>query len=305
MDKNRVDILIIYFIFVSLVLFVGCVDEEIVTRTETPFITASPTPSTVELNFTSPTPTPKPTPNFTVQYSVTYNLFDTEIEYLDGRKQEVIGSVAGNQIIENPSYFTLELFDIDFKVTQYERVKRTRSIKNYEVTHIITKEQYDNYNKMLNESIFDPLINYYPRSYVMTLNERKKILVSTNEFVQKIIDFLKADLTNTKELTTNYERSSFTIDLAKNASQYNLSIGSALICDSQVITEYDKFTLNYFYADGQLYFIDPVLDDVMMACDFYSQDYRYAALWPDGTQMPINLVRRRPIDIDLNDICEK
>ena len=301
MDKNKLNILII-FIFASLVLFAGCVEEETTISTETPTITASPT-VTASPTFTiePDIPSPTPTPNFIIEYLVTYKLHDLEIEYFSGRKQEIIGSVASGKIMKN---YTLEVVDTDFRVTHYERVKSERTIKIYEVTHIITKELYDEYNKMLNESIYDPSILYYPRSNVMTLSERKKILVSTNEFVQKIIDFLKKDLTDENELTRYYKRSSFSIDLAKNASHYNLSIGSALICDTQVITEYDSYTLNYFYADEQLYFIDPLRDDVIMACDFYSQDYRYAALWPDGTQMPLNLVRKRPSDVDLSEICD-
>lgn len=303
MDKNKLNILII-FIFASLVLFAGCVEEETTISTETPTITASPT-ITVSPTFTlePDIPSPTPTPNFTIEYLVTYKLQDLEIEYFSGRKQEIIGSVSNNIFMKN---YTLDVVDTDFRVTRYERVKSQRTIKMYEVTHMITKELYDKYNKMLNESIYDydPSILYISRSNFMTLSERKNILVSTNEFVQKIIDFLKKDLTDENELTRYYKRSSFAVDLAKNASQYNLSIGSALICDTQVITEYDSYTLNYFYADEQLYFIDPLRDDVIMACDFYSQDYRYAALWPDGTQMPLNLVRKRPSDIDLSEICD-
>lgn len=106
-----------------------------------------------------------------------------------------------------------------------------------------------------------------------------------NTTISDLTQFLDDDQTDKNEYLPWYTCGHFTRDLAKNASEYNISLGGAICGNHPVFKWYENHIINYIKINDTLYFIEPqtdrimILDEVFMHCN-------YIRLYPDGTQVP-------------------
>lgn len=95
--------------------------------------------------------------------------------------------------------------------------------------------------------------------------------------------FLACDNTDTHEYLSYYTCGHFSRDLAYNASQYNISIGSIILGNRLMLKGYQNHIMNYFIEDGQIWVIEPQNDRI---CKIEDTEYCYYRLYSDGTQVP-------------------
>ena len=108
---------------------------------------------------------------------------------------------------------------------------------------------------------------------------------SADTTMSELNTFLENDKTDENERLLWYSCGHFTRDLAKNASEHNISLGGAICGNHPVFKWYENHIINYIKINDTLYFIEPqtdrimILDEVFMHCN-------YIRLYPDGTQVP-------------------
>lgn len=101
-----------------------------------------------------------------------------------------------------------------------------------------------------------------------------------------VISFLKSDQTDTHEYLPWYSCGHYSRDLARNASEHNLSIGSVILSNHPVFRgKWNSHIMNYFVVNESIRLIEPQLDQVIY---LNNTEYRYYRLYPDGTQVPSN-----------------
>lgn len=107
-----------------------------------------------------------------------------------------------------------------------------------------------------------------------------------------VIAFLEVDQTDTHEYLPWYTCGHYSRDLAKNASEYNLSIGSVILGNHPVFGDgYNSHIVNYVTIDDSIVIICPQTDSVFAmnpSMLFDGKSFKYYRLYPDGTQVPSN-----------------
>lgn len=100
-----------------------------------------------------------------------------------------------------------------------------------------------------------------------------------------IVSFLAEDQTDTHEYLPWYTCGHFARDLARNASEHNISIGGVILGNHPVFIGYNNHIMNYFIVNESIWIIEPQTDQLMNLNDTM---YNYYRLYPDGTQVPSN-----------------
>ena len=100
-------------------------------------------------------------------------------------------------------------------------------------------------------------------------------------------DFLGVDATDQNEWTLCHSCGHFTRELAHNSSEYNITLGAAILGNHPVFRGYQSHIVNYIKIDGILYFVEPQTDNIMLLEEVFML-YQYIRLYPDGTQVPSN-----------------
>jgi hypothetical protein len=287
MNKNIIIICLISF----LIFFTGCVEKnETSTEISSTNISSSPTPTVTQTPIIEVTSTPESSETWP-KYIMRYNYYDGVLEYTNGRKVEITEVLTATI---NPPY--TEVVYSDFNVESYETAYLNIE-QGHEATREITRETYDSYEKILAEKSYVGVslhIIYEPTPIVM------------DDAMQEIVDFLNEDKTNEMVYTQeeNKKYIYFTKQLSKNASQFNLSFGIILLGEMGFI--YGDYALNYFYINDQLYFIDPIKDEIITVCEPFDYGYGYGKLYPDESTLTVYRSDRKIIhDLDLSEICNQ
>lgn len=100
-----------------------------------------------------------------------------------------------------------------------------------------------------------------------------------------VIEFLETDTTNQREYLPYYSCGHFARDLARNASEYNISIGSIMLGMHPVFRGTQNHAMNYYIENGSIWLIEPQNDYI---CTLNNTMYAYYRLYPDGSQIPSN-----------------
>ena len=105
-----------------------------------------------------------------------------------------------------------------------------------------------------------------------------------------INSFLEEDKTNEHEYLPWYTCGHYARDLARNASEYNLSIGSIMLSNHPVFRgKWNSHIVNYIMINDTIVIICPETDQVLALNSglvFDGKSYKYYRLYPDGTQVP-------------------
>ena len=105
-----------------------------------------------------------------------------------------------------------------------------------------------------------------------------------------INSFLEEDKTNEHEYLPWYTCGHYARDLARNASEYNLSIGSVILSNHPVFRgKWNSHIVNYIMVNNTIVIICPETDQVLAfnsGLVFDGKSYKYYRLYPDGTQVP-------------------
>jgi len=105
-----------------------------------------------------------------------------------------------------------------------------------------------------------------------------------------IISFLEDDQTDTHEYLPWYSCGHYSRDLARNASEYNLSIGSVILSNHPVFRgKWNSHIVNYVMINDNIVIIDPQTDSLFAmnpGMMFDGKFFKYYRLYPDGAQVP-------------------
>jgi len=291
MNKNIIIICLISF----LIFFTGCVEEN---ETSTEILSTNITPTSIPTVNETPvaevTSTPEPEPSeIWPKYVITYDrLMDPIIEYSNGQKVKITEVITTTIMQPN-----LEVVTSDFKVTLYENANFNGG-KVYAVTREISRETYENYEKILAE-------NDYPATSLHIIYEPTPIVM--DDAMQEIVDFLNEDKTNELEYTQpiNDKQLVFAKQLLENATEHNFSFGIIILSKTGYIEPGSNYAFNYFYSNEQIYFIDPVTDRLVTVCEVFDYGYLYGKLYPAGSNLPLNRNSRVKPDLDLSGFCNQ
>lgn len=108
--------------------------------------------------------------------------------------------------------------------------------------------------------------------------------------------FLEEDATDQHEYLPWYTCGHFARDLARNASEHNISIGSVILGDSPVFRGYQNHIVNYVDINGSRYLIEPQTDEIY---PMNQTMFRYLRFYPDGIQVPTHWRGKLAHDLDL------
>ena len=103
--------------------------------------------------------------------------------------------------------------------------------------------------------------------------------------ISELKEFLDTDKTDEHEYLPWYTCGHFSRDLARNATEYNISMGSIILGYHPVLRGYQNHIRNYIIKNGSIWLIEPQNDQFMRLND---TTYRYYRLYLDGTQVPSN-----------------
>lgn len=107
-----------------------------------------------------------------------------------------------------------------------------------------------------------------------------------------IISFLEVDQTDTHEYLPWYSCGHYSRDLARNASENNLSIGSVILSNHPVFRgKWNSHIVNYVMINESIVIICPQTDSVIAmnpGMVFDGKSFKYYRLYSDGTQVPSN-----------------
>ena len=106
-----------------------------------------------------------------------------------------------------------------------------------------------------------------------------------NAETQTIDEFLIHDLTDTHEYLPYYTCGHYARDLARNASEYNITLGGVILGFHPVFRGYQNHIMNYYIDNETIMLIEPQTDQIM---HLNNTIFNYYRLYPDGTQVPSN-----------------
>ena len=110
------------------------------------------------------------------------------------------------------------------------------------------------------------------------------ILISTIGTAScNITSFLEGDNTNENEYLPWYTCGHFARDLARNASENNLTIGSIMLGVHPTFRGHSNHLANYYIHNNTIMIIQPQTDEIL---PIEQTIYIYYRLYPDGTQIP-------------------
>ena len=95
--------------------------------------------------------------------------------------------------------------------------------------------------------------------------------------------FLEVDRTNEHEYLPWYTCGHFSRDLARNATEHNLTIGSVILGNHPVFKGHNNHIMNYAMDNDTIILIEPQTDRILA---LNQTMYTYYRLYPDGTQVP-------------------
>lgn len=105
-----------------------------------------------------------------------------------------------------------------------------------------------------------------------------------------VISFLEVDQTDTHEYLPWYSCGHYSRDLARNASEHTLSIGSVILSNHPVFGgKWNSHIVNYVMINESIVIICPQTDSVIAmnpGMMFDGKSFKYYRLYPDGTQVP-------------------
>lgn len=108
----------------------------------------------------------------------------------------------------------------------------------------------------------------------------------------EIEQFLFNDTTDQHEYLPWYTCGHYSRDLARNASEHNLSIGSMIISNHPVFRgKWNSHVVNYVMLNDTIVVICPETDQILAlnpGMVFDGRTFKYYRLYPDGTQVPSN-----------------
>lgn len=219
-----------------------------------------------------------------------------EIVYIDGRRRTIFGILFTTFITNNQ---ILEITDTDFEVIAYEDVSYSNQVRRYEVTRDISKEKYNTYKNILEH----PYYGDYASLHI--LNEPTQIVM--DDVVQKIVKFLNEDKTNDLAYVqaSDTKQTVFAKQLSVNATEHNLSLGVVILSKKNYINLIEDYSLNYFSSNEQMYFIDPMTDEIITVCEVFDFGYGYGKLYPDGTNVPLKRSKILICDFNLSEFCNQ
>lgn len=110
--------------------------------------------------------------------------------------------------------------------------------------------------------------------------------------IDELTAFLAEDQTDTHEHLQWYSCGHFARELARNASEHNISIGSVILSNHPVFRgKWNSHIVNYVMINGTIAIIDHRTDRVLgmnPGMSFDGKHFEYYRLYPDGTQVPSN-----------------
>ena len=104
-----------------------------------------------------------------------------------------------------------------------------------------------------------------------------------------IEQFLEEDTTDQHVYLPWYTCGHYSRDLARNASDHNLSIGSVILGNHPVFRGYGNHLVNYVMVNETIVIIDPQTDNIFAmnpGMTFDDRSFKYYRLYSDGTQIP-------------------
>ena len=106
---------------------------------------------------------------------------------------------------------------------------------------------------------------------------------------QELYDFLEQDTTDQSEWTPFYNCGFFARDLARNASEHNITIGGLILGNHPRFLGYDNTIVNYMIIEDIFIVIDPQTDQLYGLNHALSHDgmtFEYYRTYTDGTNVP-------------------
>ena len=104
--------------------------------------------------------------------------------------------------------------------------------------------------------------------------------------MSEIKQFLANDTTDQHEYLPWYTCGHFSRDLARNATEHNISIGSVILSDHPVFGgKWNSHIMNYVIENRSIWVVEPQTDQILRLNDTMYQYYR---LYPNGIQVPSN-----------------
>lgn len=110
-----------------------------------------------------------------------------------------------------------------------------------------------------------------------------------NAEITEIEQFLADDTTENNTYLPWYLCGHYARDLVRNASDYNLSIGSVKLGNHPTFRGHDNHDVNYIMVNETIVIIDPQSDTIFAmnpAMTFDGRLFKYYRLYPYGTQIP-------------------
>ena len=136
---------------------------------------------------------------------------------------------------------------------------------------------------------------------IILLSLGTMICVTGEVTVDELQMFLDNDNTGESEYVLWYNCGHAARDLARNASEHNLTIGSAIVSNHPVFSgKWNSHIINYIYIDGEILFIDTHHNSISSLEGIFF-DWEYIRLYPDGTQVPSNWVNNLAPTISFDD----
>lgn len=114
-------------------------------------------------------------------------------------------------------------------------------------------------------------------------------IVPASANLDDVFDFLDNDTTDQHEYLPWYSCGHFARDLARNASEHNLSVGSVILSNHPTFGgKWNSHIINYVKVNGTTYFIEPQTDCVISFEDLHYLGYRYGRYYVNGVMVPSN-----------------
>jgi len=107
--------------------------------------------------------------------------------------------------------------------------------------------------------------------------------VITAQGEMSITEFLIEDQTDVKMHTNIYTCGHFVRDLARNASDINLTIGGLILGDHSRLYGFDNHAMNFIRVNGTIMVIEPQTDQIM---SLEATGYEYYRIYENGEYTP-------------------